>query len=84
MDWIDVNEKHFAQITKTENGYSWESDMMDEPFIVAVKTNKGWCIQQVVLTDQIGLECWSDGETSYFGWDITDVAYWMELTPPND
>ena len=83
MNWIDVKDKHFAKITKTDNGYSWESDMIDEPFMVAIETNRGWCMQQVVLTDQIGLECWTDEDGgSYFGWDIEDVTHWFKLVAP--
>lgn len=40
MNWIDVNEKHFVDITKYDNGkYTWiENDNCPtEPFLVALK-----------------------------------------------
>jgi len=83
MEWINVNTLHFAEIAFNGNGHSWKSDLpIDEPFLVAVETNKGWDIEKVVLTDQIGLQCFSDGETSHYGWDITDVKYWCKLENP--
>ena len=83
MEWIDVKTKHFADIEQTDNGYKWESDMIDEPFMVAVPTNKGWCIQQVILTDEIGLQCYTDDDGgTYFGWDITDVTHWFKPEAP--
>lgn len=85
MNWTNVKEKHFADIEVTENGYTWESDMIEEPFMVALETNKGWCMQQVVLIDEIGLQCYTDDDGyTYFGWEITDVTHWCKLTPPKD
>lgn len=83
MEWISVKDKHFADIEEKGNSYVWESGMIDEPFIVAIPTDKGWCIQQVVLVDEVGLQCWSDEEGAhYFGWSIIDVSHWMPLKPP--
>jgi len=82
MKWISVKDKHFVDIThKKGRSYEWEG-VINEPFIVAVPTNQGWCIQQVVLTDEIGLECHGDDENTYFGWDILDVTHWMKIEPP--
>lgn len=83
MEWIDVKTKHFAEIKQTDNGgYEWESDMIDEPFMVAVPTNKGWYMQLVILTDEIGLQCCSDDGSTYFGWEMTDVTHWFKPEPP--
>jgi len=82
MEWIDVNKKHFADIEQTDNGYKWESNMIDEPFMVAVPTKKGWIIQQVILTDELGLQCYTDDGGTYFGWDITDVTHWFKPQQP--
>ena len=85
MDWINVKTKHFADIEEIGSSYTWKSDMIGEPFMVAVPTNSGWCMQQVVLTDEIGLECWTDDDgASYFGWEIIDVTHWYKLVPPTD
>jgi len=89
MEWINVKDKHFANIeqVKTKCGVitKWESDMIDEPFMVAIPTNNGWCIEQVVLTDGVGLQSYTDDEgPMYFGWDITDVTHWMKLEHPKD
>lgn len=83
MEWIDVKVKHFCDIKGTKDNYTWESDMVDEPFMVAIPTNDGWCIQQVILTDEVGLECHTDDDGgTYFGWNITDVTHWFKPTPP--
>ena len=82
MEWINTKEKHFAEIEKKESGYSWKSDFIDTPFLVAVETNKGWDIEKVVLTDGIGLECFCDGETSYYGWEVTDIDFYMIIENP--
>ena len=83
MEWISVKTKHFADIEQTKNGYKWESNMIDEPFMVAVPTNKGWCIQQVILTDGVGLQCYTDDDGgTYFGWDVTDVTHWFKTENP--
>lgn len=86
MDWIDVKTKHFADIEKTEGGgYTWESDLIDEPFMVAIPLDKGWCIQQVILVDEVGLRCYIDENSDsddYFGWEITDVTHWFKPVEP--
>lgn len=83
MKWISVKDQHFVEITEYDNGYSWFCEDIGDPFMVAVPTNKGWCIQQVVLVDGVGLQCWSDDEgPTYFGWDIMDVTHWFKPTEP--
>ncbi len=83
MEWISVKTKHFADIKQTKYGYEWTSSLIDTPFVVAVPTNNGWVMQQVVLTNEIGLQCHTDDDgATYFGWDITDVTHWMEIKPP--
>lgn len=82
MEWIDVKDKHFAQIEQKGNTYKWESIIIDEPFLVAVPTNKGWDIEKVVLTDEIGLQLFYDGETECYGWEMTDVTHWMKIENP--
>lgn len=88
INWIDVKEKHFAKITIEENAESktttWESELIDTPFLVAIPTNGGWCIQQVVLSDGLGLQCWSEEEGAhYFGYDILDVTHWSLINEPS-
>jgi len=84
MEWINVNKKHFVDLELYKDGsYKW-GGQVGTPFMVAVPLSSGgWCIQQVVLTDGIGLECHTDDDgNTYFGWDITDVTHWMEIEPP--
>ena len=80
--WIDVKDKHFADITQTEKGYEWESDLVDEPFMVAVPINKGYYIQQVILVDEVGLQCYTDDGGTYFEWEITDISHWFRVSEP--
>ena len=80
--WIDVKKEHFAQIEKLEKGYQWESIFIDKPFLAAVPTNNGWDFEIVILTDEVGLEIFSDGDTHPYGWDILDVTHWMKLEEP--
>lgn len=82
--WISVKDQHFVDIKKYDNSYTWESDEIGSIFMVAVPTNKGWDIEKVVLTDVIGLECYSDGETSCFEWEMIDVTNWYKITPPKE
>jgi len=85
MDWINVKENHFADIkqNKNDNGYSWESDMIDEQFLVAVPTNKGWDIEKVVLIDEIGLQTYVDNEENEpYEWDMRDITHWIKIKPP--
>lgn len=86
MNWINVEDEHFAEITYNEDGYSysWESKFVDEPFLVALPlSSDDWCIERVVLTDEVGLQLFSDEEATSFGWDITDVTHWCKITEPN-
>ena len=84
MNWINVKDKHFAELSyKKDSGYSWESDLIDIPFMVAVELKSGWCIQQVILNES-GLHCWVDGETEPFGWDVTDVTHWCLINSPKE
>lgn len=83
MEWISVKDKHFCEITNHKDGsYSWESTFIEEEFLIAIELKKGWCIEKVVLIDQIGLELISDGTTDSLGWEITDVTHWMKIEPP--
>ncbi len=84
MNWINVKTKHFADIEQNENSYTWESDMIDEPFMVAIPTNNGWITQQVVLVDEIGLQSHTDDGPTYFGYELTDVTHWMIIEPPKN
>ena len=84
MNWIDVKNNHFAEIAKVENGIRWESDFIDEPFMVAIPlADKTWVIEKVVLSDEKGLELFCDGVTDYFGYDMSDVTHWCKITEPN-
>ena len=85
MNWINVKENHFADIRHDEptGSFAWESDLIDEPFMVAIPTKEGWCIQQVVLINDIGLQCHTDDDgPTYFGWSMIDVTHWMKIEPP--
>tara|TARA_R110002020_G_scaffold29185_1_gene92171 strand:- start:257 stop:505 length:249 start_codon:yes stop_codon:yes gene_type:complete len=81
MNWINVKDRHFAQITENEKGYIWESKY-DKPFLAAVPTNIGWDIEKVVLEDEMGLRICSDNDTHSYGWEMTDVTFWCEITEP--
>jgi len=81
MNWINVKDRHFAQITENEKGYIWESKY-DKPFLAAVPTNIGWDIEKVVLEDEMGLRICSDNDTHPYGWEMTDVTFWCEITEP--
>ena len=46
--------------------------------------DNGWCIQQVILLDELGLQCWSNEESAhYFGYDILDATHWSLLNEPS-
>ena len=81
MNWINVKDRHFAQITETEKSYIWES-IYDKPFLAAVLTNSGWDIEKVVLEDEMGLRICSDNDTHPYGLEMTGVTFWCEVTDP--
>ena len=81
MKWINVKDRHFAKITDSEKGYIFES-LYDKPFLVAVPTYNGWDIEKVILEDEIGLMIFSDNDTHHYGWEMTDVIFWCEITNP--
>jgi len=81
MNWTNVKDRHFAKIIDTEKSYVWESKY-DKPFLAAVATYEGWDIEKVILEDGAGLKIYSDNETHPYGWDMTDVAFWCEITDP--
>lgn len=83
MNWIETKEKHFVDFFKDENGEYWleNNNCPDNPFLVAVKTNKGWDIDYVVLTEN-GLEAYTEDSLGYYGWNIDDVTHWMPIKEP--
>lgn len=82
MEWIDVKENHFVDLEVYDTDYQW-TGRVDGPFMVAVPTNNGYEIQQVILVDEVGLQCYGDDGPSYYGWQITDVTHWFEPTNPS-
>lgn len=84
MNWINAKENHFVTITNNDDGsYEWveKNNCPSKPFLVAVETNKGWDINQVILTED-GVKIWSDGHEEYYEWDITMIDFWMEIKEP--
>jgi len=89
MDWININDKHFVDITyETNEKYSWieNNNCPQEPFLVAinvfnnVNNESRWEKYLVVLSEPHGIET---PEGDYIGWDVTDVQYWAIITNPN-
>lgn len=92
MDWINVDDKHFVDITYNEDGrYEWvQNDFCPgSPFLVGLyvynNVSEKWEFEYylVVMGDD-GL-CVVDEDFSepMSCWGITDIEYWCEVTPPN-
>lgn len=88
MEWISVKEKHFVDIENFENGrYFWEqnNNCPLEPFLIGLMVDmpfKRFETHLVILTDK-GLEEFTEDDTYPLDcFEITDVEYWCEITPP--
>lgn len=86
MRWIPVEEMHFIDIIKNDStGYEYirNDNCPNEPFLIAVETNKGWDIERVIL-GEYGLEVVSEDDTqAYDSWNPCDVTHWMKIIPPS-
>lgn len=84
MKWIDVEDEHFVDITYTKDGlYTWRGEV-NRFLMVAVPIDSGWDIQQVVINDIRGLQCFYEGEEVEYCWDITDITHWFEVINPKN
>lgn len=91
MNWINVKDKHFVDITYKGNGGSYEwvenNNCPQEPFLVALRVGNNqtrkytWEKYMVILTEY-GLREVADGDDFYFGWEVTDVEYWCKVEAP--
>lgn len=91
MNWINVKDKHFVDITyETENKYSWieNNNCPQEPFLVAISfttINTGevkWEIYRVILTEY-GLREVADDDNFDIGYEVTDIEYWCKIENPS-
>lgn len=87
MKWIDVNEKHFVEITKEETAdgtkYAWEEKdcCPDKAFLVGCshinnKTKQTLFDYELVVLTEFGLQD-LNGDSSEI--DILDVTHWCEI-----
>ncbi len=85
MRWIPVEEMHFIDIIKNDaTGYEYiqNDNCPNEPFLVAIETNKGWDIERVIL-GEYGLEVVCEDDTqNYDSWSPCEVTHWMKIIPP--
>lgn len=91
MNWINVNDKHFVDIEKFEDGsYRWteNNNCPKEPFLVGlfvVNSKTGFTKLEywlVILSDN-GLEEWTEDDTyPLYCWDITDFEFWCPIVAP--
>lgn len=90
MNWTHIEDKHFVDIEKFEDGsYEWieNNNCPQEPFLVGLyvgdKDNLKveFCYWLVILTDN-GLEEWTEDCTQQLCYCITDIEYWCKIEKP--
>jgi len=82
--WISVKDFPLYKTVKVRTNVNFiiPEAITYNPFMIAVKTNKGWDYAYVQVNDDNGtLEYAYMGE-SYTSWSLTDVSYFMVLDTP--
>lgn len=91
MNWINVEEKHFVDITIFSNGsYHWEenNNCPNKPFLVGLwvnnnKTETKKFEYYLVVLGENGLEEFTeDGTNSLCAWGLLDIEYWSPIDSP--
>ena len=90
MNWTHIEDKHFVDIEKFEDGsYNWieNNNCPQEPFLVGLyvgdKDNlkTEFCYWLVILTDN-GLEEWTEGCREQLCYNITYIEFWCKIEKP--